>query len=150
MRVVVLNANPLGMIANPKGRARSLGCQKWADKLVAAGVRVIVPEIADYEVRRELIRRGATTSLARLDGVKGLFEYVPITTDIMLRAAELWAQARQTGRPTSGPDALDADCILAATALIAAGPNDVVTVATDNVAHLGQFVDARPWEQIPA
>lgn len=150
MRIVVLNANPLAMVANPKGRARSLGCQKWVDKMVVAGGRVIVPEIADYEVRRELIRRGATTSLLRLDQVKALLDYVPITTDIILRAAELWAQARKTGRPTSGPDALDADCILAATALIAAGPGDVVTVAADNVAHLGQFVDARPWEQIPA
>ena len=39
-------------------------------------------------------------------------------------------------------------CILAAQALLAAAPGDVVTVATDNVGHLGQFVDARPWDQI--
>jgi predicted nucleic acid-binding protein len=150
MRLVLLNANPLGMVANPKGRARALACQQWAWGLVAAKVRVIVPEIADYEVRRELIRRGATTSLRRLDHIKAGLEYIPISTDIMLRSAELWALARQTGRPTASPDALDADCILAATALIAARPGDVVTVATDNVAHVGQFVDARPWEQIPA
>lgn len=150
MRLVVLNANPAGMVANPTGRSRSLLCKQWAKDLLAAGVRVIIPEIADYEVRRELIRRGATTSLIRLDQIKAQFDYVPISTDIMLRAAELWALARKTGRPTAGADALDADCILAATALIAARPGDVVTVATDNVAHLGQFVDARPWEQIPA
>jgi predicted nucleic acid-binding protein len=150
MRVVGLDSGPLGMVANPRARPWGLRCQQWARDLAAAGVRVIVPEIADYEVRRELIRRGATASLVRLDQIKVLLEYVPITTDIMLRAAELWAQARKTGRPTAGPDALDADCILAATALIAAGRGDVVTVATDNVAHLGQFIDARPWEQIPA
>ena len=33
-------------------------------------------------------------------------------------------------------------------ALQAAGPGDVVTVATDNVGHLARFVDARPWETI--
>lgn len=148
MRIIALDANPVGMVASPVGRIRSVGCQQWAWGLLAAGVRVIVPEIADYEVRRELIRRGATTSIVRLDQLKVLLEYVPITTDIMLLAAELWARARKAGRPTASPDALDADCILAATALMAAGPVDAVTVATDNVAHLGQFLDARPWEQI--
>jgi hypothetical protein len=38
--------------------------------------------------------------------------------------------------------------ILAASALLSAGPGDIVTVATDNVAHLGHFVDARLWENI--
>jgi hypothetical protein len=66
----------------------------------------------------------------------------------MLYAARLWARARAVGRPTAGPDALDGDCILAATAILAAGPGDVLIVATDNVGHLGQFVDARPFEQI--
>jgi predicted nucleic acid-binding protein len=150
MRIVGLDSGPLGMVANPRARSWGLRCQRWAHDLLAARVRVIIPEIADYEVRRELIRRRATTSLLRLDQIKNHFEYIPITTDIMLRAAELWAQARKTGRPTASPNALDADCILAATALIAAGPGDVVTVATDNVAHLGQFIDARSWEQVPA
>ena len=66
----------------------------------------------------------------------------------MLRAAELWADTRRAGRPTAAPDALDGDCILAALALLTAGPGDVVTVATDNVGHLARFVDARPWDQI--
>jgi len=66
----------------------------------------------------------------------------------MLRAAELWAAARNAGLPTAGPDALDADCILAAQALLSAGPSDTVTVATENVAHLSRFVDAQLWETI--
>ncbi len=47
-------------------------------------------------------------------------------------------------------EALDGDCILAAQALMAAGPTDTVTVATDNVAHLSRFVDAQLWETITA
>jgi hypothetical protein len=66
----------------------------------------------------------------------------------MLKAAELWAQARNRGLPTASADALDADVILAATALLIAGPGDTITVATDNVGHLAQFVDAQPWEKI--
>jgi predicted nucleic acid-binding protein len=115
---------------------------------VAAGVRVFVPEIADYEVRRELIRAGATTGLLRLDKIKAAFDYAPITTDVMLKAAELWAQARNRGLPTAPPEALDCDVILAASALLLAAPGDVITVATDNVGHLAQFVDAQPWEKI--
>ena len=31
---------------------------------------------------------------------------------------------------------------------LAAGPGDTLTVATENVGHLGRFVPARPWDQI--
>jgi predicted nucleic acid-binding protein len=148
MRLVFLDSGPLGMISNPRGRPVALRCQQWTRDLIAAGVRVIVPEIADYEVRRKLLHTGATSSLARLDRLKIGFDYAPITTDVMLRAAELWADSRRAGLPTAPPDALDGDVILAALALLAADPGDVVMVATDNVGHLGQFIGARPWDQI--
>lgn len=149
MRLVFLDSGPLGLLSSPSGRPRALACRQWARDMLAAGARVIVPEIADDEVRRKLLHSGATAGLARLDRLKVGFEYAPITTDGMLRAAELWAQARRRGRPTAPPEALDADCILAAQALLAAGPGDVLVVATDNVGHLGLFVNARPWDQIP-
>jgi hypothetical protein len=76
------------------------------------------------------------------------FDYAPITTDVMLRAAELWAAARRAGLPTAPPDALDGDVILAAEVILSTGVGDLVTVATDNVGHLARFVDAQPWEQI--
>jgi predicted nucleic acid-binding protein len=116
--------------------------------LAAAGVRIFVPEIADYEVRRKLIPIRATAGIRCLDQVKATLDYAPLTTDVMLRAAELWAAARSAGLPTAGTEALDGDCILAAQALLSVGPADTVTVATDNVAHLSRFVDARLWETI--
>ena len=148
MRLVITDAGPLGQLSNPRATAVNIRCWQWVNSLLAAGVRVIVPEIADYEVRRELLRVGATVGLARLDSVKARLHYAPLTTDIMLRAAELWADIRRKGTPTASPDALDGDVILAAQALLAAGPGDVVIVATSNVGHLGRFVDARPWDQI--
>jgi hypothetical protein len=33
-------------------------------------------------------------------------------------------------------------------ALLAVGPGDVVTIATDNLGHLGRFVDAKVWTAI--
>ena len=95
--------------------------------LAAAGVRVFVPEITDYEVRRKLIHIGATAGIRRLDQVKATLDYAPITTDGMLLAADLWAMARSAGLPTAGTEALDGDCILAAQALVAAGSGDTVS-----------------------
>lgn len=150
MNLAFLDAGPLGRISNPKATPENLRCRAWARSLVAVGWRVVVPEIADYEVRRELIRAGAAAGLARLDLVKAGFHYAPLTTDAMLRAAELWADVRNRNLPTAAPEALDGDAILAAQALVAAGPGDLVFVATTNVGHLGRFpgIDARLWDQI--
>ena len=69
-----------------------------------------------------------------------LAEYLPLTTAAMRKAAELWAIARQTGRPTAGDKNIDADVILAAQAIALGEPNTVI--ATTNVSHLSRFVAA--------
>jgi hypothetical protein len=148
MRLVFLDSKPLGMVANPGKNPEAVRCRQWSRDLWAAGVRIFVPEVCDYEVRRKLIHVGATSGLARLDRLKIGFDYAPLTTDVMQLAAELWAQSRHRGTQTAADDALDGDVILAALALLSAGPGDVVTVATENVRHLAQFVDAQPWEKI--
>jgi predicted nucleic acid-binding protein len=148
MLLVFLDSGPLGLVSNPHGRPPALRCREWVQGLATVGVRVFVPEVADYEVRRELARLGATAGIRRLDRVMATLEFAPITREAMLRAAELWAEVRRGGRPTAGPGELDGDCILAAQALSAAGPDDQVIVATANLRHLARFVDARPWEAI--
>jgi len=118
--------------------------------LIARGVEVVVPEITDYEVRRELTRIKARGSLHRLDALVamgGIF-YSPIATAQMREAAVLWADARNRGIPTASPDALDADVILAACARTTGQPGDTVIVATMNVGHLARYCDARIWTTI--
>ena len=67
----------------------------------------------------------------------------------MIRAAELWAEARRHGRPTADPAALDADVIIASQVqLFAEAMREPVVVVTMNVRHLAQFVDARRWQEI--
>ena len=112
--------------------------------MLATDTTVFVSEIADYEVRRELIRADRPVGLARLNALKTTLPYLPLTTPIMLRAAELWAEARRRGRPTADPQALDCDVILAAQALAMGA-----TVVTDNVGHLALFVEAKSWRDIP-
>ncbi len=148
MRVVFLDTGTLGLLASPRGKPRTDRCRQWVTDLLPAGVRVFVPEIADSEVRRKLLHIGATAGVRRLDRLKTGLEYSPITTDVMLRAAGLWADLRRAGVPTAAPGSLDGDCILAAQALMSVGPNDALTVATDNVGHLSRLVDARTWEAV--
>ena len=112
------------------------------------GVQVHVPEIADYEVRRELLRANKRQGLKRLDNLKIAIGYVPLNTAMMLKAAELWAQVRRQGRPTADDKALDGDVILAAQAAILGDSGSNVDIATTNVGHLGQITTALDWRNI--
>jgi predicted nucleic acid-binding protein len=147
-QVVLLDAGPLGLVTNPRRSRQSVACAQWLQALVARGTRVMVPEIADYEVRRELLRANKVRGLARLDALARLLEYLPLTTAAMRQAALFWAQARQQGQPTADDKALDGDVILAAQAMTL-GIADVV-IATTNVGHLSRFVPAMVWPGISA
>jgi predicted nucleic acid-binding protein len=142
---VVLDATPLGILCHPRNPPQVMACRQWIADLLAAGRRVIVPEIADYEVRRELIRVKSGVALNHLDQLATRLEYRALTTASIRRAAELWAQARSVGQPTASDHALDADVIVAAQAL---SLNTPVIVATGNPSHLLRFVAADLWQNI--
>ncbi len=148
-RVILLDSGPLGMVTNPKASSVEVEeCKLWLKSLLLSGEMVILPEITDYEVRRELIRGGKAAGIRRLDQMKFDLIYRPITTQVMLMAAHLWADARRRGRPTADATALDGDVILAAQARLEANEGNEVVIATTNVGHLSQFVDAREWRMI--
>jgi predicted nucleic acid-binding protein len=146
--VVVLDTGPLGMITNPHQTPDVVACTAWLRRILAAGVRVILPEIADYELRRELLRAGKQQGLRRLDTAGHTLDYVPLTTAAMRHAADLWAELRRQGLPTADVHAIDADAILAAQALLAVAAGDTLVVATTNVGHLGRIVPAQRWQDI--
>ena len=122
--------------------------QGLAPRRPMAGLRFAVPEIADYEVRRELTRIGSARGLAKLDEIAETFSFLPVDRSVWLRAADLWARARNAGIPTAADAALDGDVILAATAQVAAEQGDQVIVVSANTRHLGRFVDAKTWESL--
>jgi predicted nucleic acid-binding protein len=149
--IVLLDAGPMGRVTNPRATPENLQYTRWMNALLTGGVRVMVPEIADYEVRRELLRANRLRGIAHLDRAKRTLGYVPITTAAMLQAAEFWAHARKQGQPTTVDEALDADVILAAQAvLLAAEEGDRVVIATTNVRHRARFADADLWQNIAA
>ncbi len=147
-RIIVLDEGPVSLLACAVGHVRGDACRQWAADRIAEGAKIHVPEIADYEVRRELTRTGNLASIRRLDRLGRSLLFARIERPAMLLAALLWAQARQLGGATAHKHSLDADCILAAQALRLQGPGDDMTIASVNVRHLGLFADARPWEQI--
>lgn len=145
--IVLLDSGPLSKLAHPRVDRE---ITEWSAKLLRAGVELRVPEICDYEVRRELVRSAKTKSVARLDALSRALGYVAITTEAMRLAARYWAEARGRGRQTADDKALDADMILSAQAVSLGGSGDTVVIATENVGHLSLFADAKNWREIGA
>lgn len=145
MTSVLLDTGILAMLTHARQNPRLV---EWVQRLLQDGTRLLVPEIADYELRRELVRENLEKSIQRLDRLADALGYLPLTTAIMRRAAEFWAEARNLGRPTADDKALDGDVILAAQASAVASLGHEVVIATTNVGHLSLFADARKWEDI--
>jgi predicted nucleic acid-binding protein len=140
----LFDTGPLGLLAHNRAIRRK-PMQDWVVQEMAAGATIYISEVADYEVRRELIRliragKLPATRLARLDQLANLCVYLPVTTAMWRRAAEFWADARQQGLPSGSAAALDADALIAGQAAEIGA-----TVVTSNVGHLGRWVPVQAW-----
>jgi predicted nucleic acid-binding protein len=102
---LVLDTGVLGKIVHPRKHADA----KEAVGRLAADNEFLISELCDYELRRELIRIGATRSLDHLDELGRELRYLPVTTSTWRSAARLWAVQRRAGRPTADPAGLDGD-----------------------------------------
>jgi predicted nucleic acid-binding protein len=140
----LLDTGPLGLLAHDRPVHR-IPIQTWLVQEMTAGATIFFSEVADYEVRRELtrlIRAGQlpASRLHRLDQLASLFTYLPVSTAMWRRAAELWADARQQGLPAASVAALDGDVLIAAQAV-----EVQATVVTNNPSHIGGWVPVHPW-----
>jgi len=144
-KIIVLDTGPAGKIAHPHVDPY---VKQWLAEHIAAGDRIALPEIVDYELRRNFlleVRRGRSTftrSLQRLDELRNTLVFLPLSSDVMLKAAELWAEIRTRGKPTADDKALDGDVILAAQAMLIDG-----TIVTENPGHLALFVKVERWHR---
>ncbi|MEB3291871.1 MAG: hypothetical protein VKJ24_01800 [Synechococcales bacterium] len=66
----MLDTGPLSMVTNPKANSECQACKQWLSTLEPRGDRVALPEICDYELRRELIRAGKLRGIRQLDQLK--------------------------------------------------------------------------------
>ncbi len=87
-KLVLLDTGVLGLATNPKA-VTSGAVLLWIKRLLRDGNRPLVPEIADYELRRELVRIASKTAIETLERMGTKLGYLPLDTDTMRRAAEL-------------------------------------------------------------
>ena len=137
---IALDTGPLGMVTHPR---TTKSAAEWLRSMLKSDVEILIPEIADYELRRNCILKGFRESIERLDQLIAILDYCPIDTATMRRAAQFWADSRSRHTPTGDPKELDGDAILAAQAEQAGA-----IVATDNVGHLSQFVETKKWSEM--
>lgn len=145
-RTILLDTGPLGMVTNPNSNPKNQACTAWLLAQARASHRIVIPEIADYELRRELLRAGKTNGLARLEQFISRFEYLPLSTTAMRNAALFWAEARRMGQPTASDAALDGDMILVGQWQSLNDSNAII--ATTNVQHISRFANTALWEDI--
>jgi predicted nucleic acid-binding protein len=150
MKHLFLDSYPMSLLAKPNTTPDVAAILTWFHSIRAAGHLLYIPEVIDYEVRRELVRAGKTSSVTRLDLLKLTATYVPINSQAMLLAADLWAQARNAGQSTGDPKKLDINVILAAQTLTVAATSSLpltdFVIVTSNVGHLSRFgVPAEEW-----
>ncbi len=165
-RVILLDAGPLGFITHPAGGEDARICKDWFEGEILADSKLLVPAVADYEIRRELVRAGKRESLQKLDELIDKLGYIPLLADTIRTAAELWADARRKGIPTAPDAALDADCLLAAQARTFFDLNRShrwvkltrdervrginVVIATTNAGHLGRYANVIEIPRLPS
>lgn len=158
-RVFYLDTGPLGLACyfQPQHTDEAAKFQGWLKAVLLNRSHVVVPAMADYELRRELIRNNFSNSIAQLDLIESGqhldfpgVEYLNVTDPAIKRAANMWAEARNRGYATAHDKALDGDLIIAAQALDHAAPASRFALVTTNVKDLARYVGrrARPWNAI--
>lgn len=105
-------------------------------------------DIADYEVRRELIHARRVSGVQQIDLLRARIGHLAVPSETLFLAAEFWADLRQHGLPTAHHAALDGDVILAAQAALLLAMGHSVVIATTNVGHLARLVPADRWQNI--
>ena len=147
---IVLDSTPLALLCQRRGLAAADRCRHWLHRHVSAGVRVFVPEVIDYEVRRELLRMRKAGAVQMTNGLVSTpaDRLVRVSVTTFATAAALWASSRQAGTPTADPLSLDVDVVLAAQVLTAGWNLSKTVVATGDVKHLNLFVPAAEWATI--
>lgn len=152
--IVFLDSGILGLISSPNERVEVTACQNWVLGLLAKGVYIVSSDICDYEVRRSLLlletQQFSKVNLDRLDRWREVIDFLPLTTNVMQTAAQVWADARRRGLPTAELKNIDADMIIVAQWLLLSDEYQGrrITISTTNVKHILPFCDAMVWQEI--
>ena len=147
-----LDSGPLGLLTQPQRTESVFAITRWLEQQLRLGARVLVPAIVYYEIKRELLRARKMSGIRRLEDFVSAdpARYIPLSDQALHLAADLWARARQSGRPTAEPAALDIDVLIVAQSLSLGLPESQVFVVTGNARHLSQFISTLDWRTLPS
>lgn len=131
---LILDAGPLGGLCSRSPRYHPF--RTWVARAIASRRhQVFLHAVADFEVRRELLRQNLLASVERLDALRSALVVITPSEETYLDASRFWADARRAGRPGAPDESIDADLIIAADAA-----SYGATVVTENVRHFHGFV----------
>lgn len=137
---LLLDTNVLVRLCHPTGHQ---DVKDWFRALLLKGgaaPEFLISVLADYELRRALLRRGGTASLDRLDELARSVTVVPITPEVVRRGAEIFASIPESG----GNRASDADVLMAAQAQL----EGAVLVTSDALLRDVPGIMAKDWHEI--
>jgi hypothetical protein len=156
--IVFLDTNILGLICNKNvSFDECQQCKKWFDTLFLRGVRIVTSDLCHYEVMRGLISSSIRSNepapgIKSLELLKtdGFLEFLPVSTEALNLAANLWARASTSGQTTRDEKDIDIDIIISAQYQLLKDefPGQRVIMATTNLKHLSIFCDAANWRDI--
>lgn len=137
-KVVIPDSGPLGQIINPK---TTLLVKRWLLFLKQENIALRIAEINDYEVRRNCLLEELQESINDLNKYRRTKRFIPLDSEMLLVACELWAWSRSQGFPTSDSKKLDGDTILVAQALSQKDEFEQVIIVTNNSKHFVNFIE---------
>lgn len=110
--------------------------------------------MCDYELRRSLVlasqKKSSLNGIPKLNGLREIIFFLPITYPLLIKASSLWAQSRSKGIPTANDSSLDVDIIICChwQMLQEESPGRYAVIATTNVKHLSRLAEAQLWKNI--
>ncbi|BAZ09904.1 hypothetical protein NIES4071_17180 [Calothrix sp. NIES-4071] len=151
--IVFIDSGVLGVLATPIKSDEASICEQWVYGLLAKGVDVCSSQLCDYEVRRSMVlearKNPHSDNISSSDELQDMINFLPVTSEVLIQAAELWASARSQGTPTGDNKSLD-DMIICDywQMLREESRGRYIVIATNNVEYLGRFAESQLWINI--
>lgn len=143
--IILLDTGVLGKICHKKISDNVI---KVLNYLQQQKIGLRVPEICDYELRRNLLLENLDKSIRKLNKFRRTARLLFFDTNTMIIASEIWADIRKQGNPTENKDSLDGDVILAAQAYQLKAYYAEVIILTTNPKDIAKFnyLGIKTWD----
>lgn len=151
-RVGLIDSGPLGDIIKPHPSADVV---RWVHFVKENKIALRVPEIIDYELRRELILQGlkgnsdSYKSIGNLNKYRRTKRFIPLEPSVTLTdACDIWANLRNNNQGTADIKNIDVDVILVTQALSMKKDFEEIIVITGNLSDIRRFchLGIRVWD----